>query len=92
MIGARIKAARLAAGLGLRELARAIGKSPTLISRLEHGREVSIGAETAVALARAIGLDSDGLCEAFGVAPEDATPTTAEEIRACRRALARLRR
>ena len=59
-LGQRIQTARKAKGLGLRELARTIEKSPSLISRLENEEPApSVSPDTLRDLANALGLDPD---------------------------------
>jgi transcriptional regulator with XRE-family HTH domain len=59
MFGEYARARREAKGIGLRDLAKSLGKSPTLISRVELGHEESVGEETLVAWAKALGEDPD---------------------------------
>jgi DNA-binding XRE family transcriptional regulator len=56
--GARLRAARLHAGLTQAELARRIGKSPTAVSLAEHGR-MRTGAPYLAAVLEACGLPAD---------------------------------
>ena len=59
-LGPRLSAARKEAGIGLRELARRLGVSPSLISQVETGRLApSVG--TLYAIANALGLSFDYL-------------------------------
>jgi len=57
--GEHARALREARGIGLRELARTLEKSPTLISRVESGHEPNVSEETLVAWATALGDDPD---------------------------------
>lgn len=56
--GDRVKAARIAAGLGVRELARRAGLAPATVSRVEAGqRDETPSAATVAALADALRVD-----------------------------------
>jgi len=84
----RIKAARLEAGLTMRELAARVDKSPAALCMLEGGDGHSVSASTLVAVAVVLDLDGDELCEAFGKIAPDSIPATADEMKACRVAIA----
>jgi transcriptional regulator with XRE-family HTH domain len=59
-LGRLLRAARKKRGLGLRELARAVDKSPSLLSRLECDEKVpATSPETLRAIARKLELDED---------------------------------
>lgn len=71
-LGPRLRAARLEAGVGVRELARKIGVSPGLISQVEGGRTApSVG--TLYSIATALGLSLDYLFDSGGEAAARAT-------------------
>ena len=59
-LGPRLSAARKEAGIGLRELARRLGVSPSLISQVETGR-IAPSVGTLYAIANALGLSFDYL-------------------------------
>lgn len=59
MFGDYARARREAKGIGLREIAKALKKSPTFISRVELGHEVRVGEETLVKWAHVLGEDPD---------------------------------
>lgn len=79
-LGARLRAARKKKGLGLRELARLVDKSPALLSRLENEEEVpAVSPETLRALARALDLDGDEVL-LLASRTEELAPKTAMEL------------
>ncbi len=70
-LGAQIRAARLGKSMKLRELARAIGKSPAFITRLECEDEFpSASPDTLKAIAEVLGLEADALLVGAGRARE----------------------
>ncbi len=67
-LGDRVRAARVDAGLSLRELARRLAKTPSYLSDIEHDRRVPSEAVLKV-LSRELGLDFEvlmGLAGRFG--------------------------
>lgn len=60
-IGARVKQARIAAGLSQEQLAREIGVSVFTISRLERGTTKSIKVAMLYALTKALGVTPEQL-------------------------------
>lgn len=70
-LGSHIRRAREAAGMGLRELARAAGKSPAWLSRLERGENMGASVRTIQTFARLLRIDSDALLLAAGKVPPD---------------------
>lgn len=70
-LGRRIRSARESAGMGLRELARAAGKSPAWLSRLERGQDECASVGALQALARLLRIDPDALLLAAGKVPPD---------------------
>jgi transcriptional regulator with XRE-family HTH domain len=71
--GARLREARVARGLGLRELSRAASVSHTIISLLETGRQEAIEVRAAVALAKALGVTVEWLVTGDGDGPKPAS-------------------
>lgn len=70
--GAAVRRQRLAKGLGVRELARALGLSAPYISDIEYDRRVP--SETVLrALAGALGADADDLMALSGRLGDEAT-------------------
>ena len=65
-LGSYLRHRREARGLGLRELARAIGRSPALVSRVETGQDTGLGEETLVAWAAVLEEDPDLLLARAG--------------------------
>jgi transcriptional regulator with XRE-family HTH domain len=65
-IGPYLRSLREARGLGLRELARAIGRSPALVSRVETEQETGLGEDTLIAWAEALDQDPDLLLARAG--------------------------
>jgi len=64
-LGDRIRAARVDAGLGLRELARRLEKAPSYLSDIENDRRVP-SEEVLHALSHELGLDFDELMAMAG--------------------------
>ncbi len=59
--GKLIRQKRLEAGVGLRELARLVGKSPGYMSDVEGDRVPPPSESVIIALAGALGIEKDGL-------------------------------
>lgn len=57
--GRHLRDLREAQDLGVREFARAIGRSPTFVSRLENGIETAVSVETLEIMAHVLGEDPD---------------------------------
>lgn len=55
--------------MGLRELARAAGKSPAWLSRLERGENMGASARTIQTFARLLRIDPDALLLVAGKVP-----------------------
>jgi transcriptional regulator with XRE-family HTH domain len=70
-LGQRIRDARVAAGLSLRELARRIERAPSYLNDIEHDRRVPSEA-VVMQLASELDLDSDLLLAAAGRVGEGA--------------------
>jgi transcriptional regulator with XRE-family HTH domain/quercetin dioxygenase-like cupin family protein len=69
-VGDRLREERLRQGMGVRELARRVGVSPSLISQIDHGRVMpSVGTLYAIVSALSVSLD-----ELFDVAPSGGEP------------------
>lgn len=80
-LGAQIRAARLKKGLKLRELARAIGKSPAFITRLECDDEFPAALpDTLKAIAELVGLEPDAVLIAAGRTEDLAPPKNSVEV------------
>ncbi len=62
LLGAQLRATRMEAGIGLRELARRVGCSPALISQVEHGA-VAPSVARLYAIARELGVSVDTLLD-----------------------------
>jgi transcriptional regulator with XRE-family HTH domain len=59
LVGARLRAHRVHAGMGLRALAREVGVSPSLISQIENGKvNPSVGNLLAIVTALGVSLDA----------------------------------
>ena len=79
-LGAQILAARTKKGMGLRELARAIGKSPSFLTRLEREEEFPAASpDTLKAIAQILGLEADAMLVAAG-RTHDVAPKTELEM------------
>lgn len=70
-LGRLLREAREKRGLGVVEVARAVNKSHTFISRLEAGQLPLTNAETIRALADVLGLTPDDIYAAGGTVPAD---------------------
>lgn len=80
-LGAQIRAARTKKGLGLREFARAIDRSPAFITRIECEDEFpSASPETLRAIAETLDLDLDTILLAAGKSDELAPPKSTTEV------------
>jgi len=80
-LGHFIRSAREARGVGLREMARRIGKSPTLLVMLEKNEEApGVSEETLRGIAEVLELSPDHLLTLAGKTPEDVVPQDAVEV------------
>lgn len=80
-LGKLIRDTRHAQELGLRELARRIGKSPAYIVSLERAEDPpGVSEDTLVTLAKELGLDSDMLLALARKTPEKTIPRSATQI------------
>lgn len=61
-LGGYLRRHRESCGFGLRELAGLVGISPTYLSRIETGRELSPSETALKGLAAQLGLEADFLC------------------------------
>ena len=80
-IGKLIKDTRKAKGLGLRELARRIGKSPAYLVSLEReDQSPGTSDDTLQSLATELGLDPDALHVAVQRTPENLAPKSPTQV------------
>lgn len=80
-LGDEIRRARLKAGIGLRELARRIEKSPAYVVALERAEESpGVTEETLVAIAAELSLSPDVLMTLASKVPAEVKPKSALEI------------
>ena len=80
-LGQFIRSAREARGVGLREMARRIGKSPTLLVMLEKNDEApGVSEETLRGIAEVLALSADHLLTLAGKTPDDVVPEDAVEV------------
>lgn len=80
-LGKLIKNTRMTKGVGLRELARNIGKSPAYIVSLEREEQApGISDETLQSLALELGLNPDTLHAAVQRTPENLAPRSSTQI------------
>lgn len=85
-LGAEIRRARLQAGVGLRELARRIEKSPAYLVALERADESpGVTEETLVAIAAELSLSPDALMTLASKVPAEVKPKTPLEVELYRR-------
>lgn len=80
-VGHFIRSARQARGVGLREMARRIGKSPTLLVMLEKNDEApGVSEDTLRGIAEVLDLNVDHLLTLAGKTPDDVVPNDAVEV------------
>jgi transcriptional regulator with XRE-family HTH domain len=80
-LGVELRRARKSRGLGLRELARLIGKSPAYLVALESADPLpGISEETLRALASELGLSADLLTTLAGKTPDAVRPRTEADV------------
>ncbi len=80
-LGSKIRSTRLQRKMGLRQLARRIGKSPAYIVELERSKAVpGVSEETLEAIARELALDLDVLLPLAAKTPRELTPKSATEV------------
>lgn len=80
-LGAELRRARLKAGIGLRELARRIGKSPAYVVALERADESpGVTEETLSSIAAELSLSPDVLMTLAAKVPAEVKPKTALEV------------
>jgi transcriptional regulator with XRE-family HTH domain len=80
-VGRFIAAARKKQGVGLRELARNVGRSPSFLAMIEKNNPVpGVGEETLRRIAGALELDPDRLITLAGKTPEDVVPSDQLEV------------
>lgn len=85
-LGQRIRSARKNRGIGVREFAKAIGKSPGFVTQLECEDEVpSVAEETLRSVARELSLDADELLVLARRTPSDVVPESSLEVALYRR-------
>ena len=81
VLGRQIRRARLKAGIGLRELARRIEKSPAFLVALEQAEESpGVTEETLAAIAEELSLSSDVLMTLASKVPAEVKPKTPLEV------------
>ncbi len=81
VLGRQIRRARLKAGIGLRELARRIEKSPAYLVALEQAEESpGVTEETLAAIAAELSLSPDVLMTLASKVPAEVKPKTALEV------------
>ncbi len=80
-LGQLIRANREARGIGLRDLARRVGKSPTLLVMIEKNDPApGVSEETLRAISLELGLNPDLLLTLAGKTPEDVVPADEVEV------------
>ena len=85
-LGKLIRKTRKAKDIGVRELARRIGRSGSFIVRLEKDDETpSVAEDTLQLIARELELDADELITLAGKTPEDVRPSDESEVKLFRR-------
>jgi transcriptional regulator with XRE-family HTH domain len=81
VLGKQIRRARLKAGIGLRELARRIEKSPAYLVALEQAEESpGVTEETLTAIAAELSLSPDVLMTLASKVPAEVKPKTPLEV------------
>lgn len=85
-LGRTIKKRRVSLGIGLRELARRIGKSPSFVTILENSEDPPTGSQATLrAIERELGFERDELVTLAGKTPEDVAPSDPVEVALYRR-------
>ena len=85
-LGDRIRTARKAKRITLRELARRVRKSPAFISMLENNDPApAVKEETLEAVAQELSLNRDELLGLAGRVPKEATPESGLDVALYRR-------
>ena len=85
-LGKELRRARLKAGIGLRELARRIEKSPAYVVALERAEESpGVTEETLTSIATELSLSPDVLMTLASKVPAEVKPKTALEVELYRR-------
>jgi transcriptional regulator with XRE-family HTH domain len=85
-LGRLLRRARKDKEIGLRELARRIGKSPALLTRLENeDQPPTVSPQTLQSIAEVLGLDADQLLVLAKRTPEELSPKTELEFALYRR-------
>ena len=80
-LGQVIRKKRLELGIGVRELARAIKRSPSYVVMIEKGDPPpAVGEDTLRGIARELELDADKLIMLAGKAPKDVFPESDLEV------------
>lgn len=80
-LGEFIRQRRIAADIGLRELARRIGKSPSFITILENDdNPPSASEDTLAAIARELKVEPAELITLAGKTPQEVAPSSALEV------------
>lgn len=82
VLGEYVRARRVAAGLGVRALARAAGVDPTWISRLEHGEYVKPDPRSLARVAGTLEVEVSDLYVAAGYQPGTQLPGFTPYLRA----------
>jgi len=78
VVGARLRASRLEKGLGVRELARRLEVSPSLVSQIETGK-ARPSVKTLYAIVSELGVSIDELLAPAGAAETPSSSTSATE-------------
>src|SRR5579871_2266436 len=86
-IGAQLRARRAESGMSLRELARRLDVSPSLVSQIETGK-IQPSVRTLYAIVSELGLSLDEIFELVGSTEGDPTETPAAAPATGRRAMA----
>jgi transcriptional regulator with XRE-family HTH domain len=76
LVGARLREQRFASGMSLRELARRLDVSPSLVSQIETGK-IQPSVRTLYAIVNELGLSLDEIFELVGSADAASVPTAA---------------
>ena len=85
-LGKLIRKTRKAKEIGVRELARRIGRSGSFIVRLEKDDDTpSVAEDTLQSIAEELDLDADELITLAGKTPEDVRPSDEREVKLYRR-------
>jgi transcriptional regulator with XRE-family HTH domain len=84
-----LRRARKKKGISVRQLADAVGVSPSFLSRIENGSHARMSVKRLSVLARELGVTLDEICVAAGKIPPEVERFVLSNLPVVRRAMAR---